>query len=314
MKDTLPLLNLIPLVEDARRQLGAAGWRVQDIDTQRPDWADLPQAATARFVLTNGTTGLSATQMDRMPKLELICAFGAGYENIDVGAAKQRDIAVAHAPNTNSDTVADHALALMLAVARGLVALDRAVKGGGWAEHRAPRPTQNGSRLGIVGLGHIGAAIAARAAAFGMHIGYHTRTARPEFPWCHYTDVSSLAQHCDFLVLACPGGPATHHLVDATVLDALGSEGFLINVARGSVVDTTALITALQNGAIAGAALDVYEHEPDVPAALRALDNVVLTPHVSGRSPAALQAQIDTLLGNLQAHLDGRPLVAAVPS
>ncbi|ODP33435.1 2-hydroxyacid dehydrogenase [Pandoraea sp. ISTKB] len=314
MTDAPLLLNLIPLEPLARAQLLAAGLRLHDVDvrTTRLESSDITPGV--RLVLTNGTTGFTATQMDAMPHVELICAFGAGFENIDVAAATARGIAVAHAPNTNGETVADHALALMLAAARGLVTLDRAVKAGGWARHRAPRPTLHGARLGIVGLGNIGQGIATRAEGFGMSIGYHTRTPRTGCRWQHYDNVDALAAASDFLVLACPGGPATHHLVNADVLTQLGANGFLVNVARGSVVDTVALIEALCDGVIAGAALDVYENEPEVPSALRMLENVVLTPHISGRSPAALQAQIDLLLANVRAHLSGKPLPAAVNS
>lgn len=314
MTDAPLMLNLISLAPQARAQLLAAGVRLHDLDLRRPsiEPVDLAALASARLVLTNGTTGLTAAQMQAMPQLELVCAFGAGFENIDVAAATARGVAVGHAPNTNGETVADHALALMLAVARGLVTLDRAVKAGGWESHRAPRPTLNGARLGIVGLGNIGQAIALRAAGFGMSIGYHTRSARADCAWQHYGNVAELARDSDFLVLACPGGPATRHLVNRDVLAQLGPKGFLVNVARGSVVDTVALIEALCDGVIAGAALDVYETEPEVPSALRMLENVVLTPHVSGRSPAALQAQIDVLLGNVRAHLAGEPLPAAV--
>lgn len=314
MNDMPLLLNLIPLEPLARAQLLAAGLRVHDVDAPLLCVADDPVTPHVRLVLTNGTTGLTAAQMDALPQLELICAFGAGFENIDVDAATQRGIAVAHAPNTNGETVADHALALMLASARGLVTLDRAVKAGGWAKHRAPRPTLSGAQLGIVGLGNIGQAIATRAEAFGMSIGYHTRTARTNCRWRYFDDIGALADVSDFLVLACPGGPATHHLVNTDVLARLGAHGFLVNVARGSVVDTVALIEALCDGVIAGAALDVFETEPEVPSALRMLENVVLTPHISGRSPAALQAQIDLLLANVRAHLAGTSLPAAVNS
>ncbi|AKM32362.1 hydroxyacid dehydrogenase [Pandoraea faecigallinarum] len=311
----LDLLNLIALEPLARAQLFAAGLRLHDVDAadlrlDMPGMSDI--ARRIRVVLTNGTTGLSAAQMDALPQLGLVCAFGAGYERIDVAAAARRGIAVAHAPNTNGETVADHALALMLAVSRGLITLDRAVKAGGWAKHRAPRPTLHGARLGVVGLGNIGHAIAMRAEGFGMSVGYHARTVRPGCRWQHFHTIGELADASDFLVLACPGGPATRHLVNAEVLARLGASGFLVNVARGSVVDTSALIEALCDGVIAGAALDVFEDEPTVPSALRMLENVVLTPHVSGRSPAALQAQVDLLLANVRAYLAGAPLPAAV--
>ncbi|VVE61767.1 hydroxyacid dehydrogenase [Pandoraea captiosa] len=323
MHDAPLLLNLIPLEPLARAQLRAAGLDIHDVDVTASGLAgrgtagksDISGLASrARLLLTNGTTGLNAAQMDLLPQLELVCAFGAGYERIDVAAATQRGIAVAHAPNTNGQTVADHALALMLAVSRGLVTLDRAVKAGGWAKHRAPRPTLHGARLGVIGLGNIGQAIARRAEGFGMSVGYHTRTPHDDRRWQYFANVAELADASDFLVLACPGGPSTHHLVDADVLARLGANGFLVNVARGSVVDTEALIEALCDGVIAGAALDVFETEPEVPSALRMLENVVLTPHVSGRSPAALQAQIDSVLANVRAHLAGQPLPTPVNS
>lgn len=256
-------------------------------------------------VVTNGSVGLTSAQMDRLPELEIICAFGAGHENIDSAAARARGIAVTYAPGANDATVADHALGLMLAVARGFTVLDPAVRRGEWNGVRAERPTLNGGRVGIIGLGRIGAKIAARAAAFEMRISYLTRQLRADVSWQHYTDVEQLARDSDFLVLACPGGAATRHLVDARVLQALGPKGVLVNISRGSVVDTAALVAALESGGIAGAGLDVFEAEPDVPAALLACRNTVLTPHIAGRSPAAIAAQTDMLLGSLAAHFEG---------
>lgn len=268
-------------------------------------------AAAVRVVVTNGTTGLTAQQMDALPALRLVCCYGAGYENVDLAAAQARGISVTHAPGANSATVADHALALMLACARALPVLDRAVKQGRWLGHRIARPALHGRRLGIVGMGHIGTLIARRAQGFDMEIAYHTRHAHrtgPAQAYRYVETVLQLARASDYLVLACPGGAATHHLVNGAVLDALGQQGFLVNVARGSVVDTAALIDALQHRRIAGAALDVIEHEPALPPEAAQLDTLVLTPHVSGRSPQAQQAQYDALLGNLCAYFDGQPL------
>jgi lactate dehydrogenase-like 2-hydroxyacid dehydrogenase len=271
-----------------------------------------PDAVIARFggdgvkaVVTNGSVGLSATQMDSLPGLEIVCAFGAGYEGIDVAAALARGIAVTYAPGANDATVADHALGLMLAVSRGMTVLDTAVRQGNWHKARAERASLNGARIGIIGLGRIGAKIAARAAAFEMNVSYLTRHARTDVAWQHYGDVEKLARDSDFLVAACPGGPATRHLVNAGVLNALGSNGILVNISRGSVVDTAALITALETGGIAGAGLDVFEGEPDLPAALLACPNTVFTPHIAGRSPAAIATQTDMLLASLAAHFGG---------
>jgi lactate dehydrogenase-like 2-hydroxyacid dehydrogenase len=265
--------------------------------------------STIEGVLTNGSTGLSADQMARMPKLKLICAYGAGYENIDIEAARRQGVHVTHAPNTNMETVADHALALMLAVSREICVRDRALREGGWALIRSARPTLSGARLGIIGLGNIGKAIAHRAGAFGMHIAYTTRS-KIDVPWNYYPGVTALAANSDFLVVACPGSPSTRHLVNETVLEALGQHGFLINISRGMVVDTEALVFALENDRIAGAGLDVFEGEPALPKSLRKLDNVVLTPHMAGRSPASERAQIDALMHNLRSCLAGNPLMA----
>lgn len=272
------------------------------------------QAQGVQVVITNGSTGLSDTQMAALPALRLVCSYGAGYENIDLPAARERGIAVTHAPGVNNATVADHAMALLLGAARGLPLLDRAVKAGQWQQHRAARPAVHGKRLGIVGMGNIGALIARRAAGFDMEIAYHARNARPELPYRHVASVLELARGSDYLVLACPGGAATRHLVDAQVLEALGPQGFLVNIARGSVVDTAALMQALRSRAIAGAALDVIEDEPALPPQAALLDTLILTPHISGRSPEAQQAQHDALLHNLRAHFEGRPLRNALAS
>lgn len=299
----LPLAVIIPLTERAL----AALQREYEVEYL----PHMPSRAV-RAIVTNGSTGLSAAQMAALPALEIVCCYGAGYENVDLAAARERGVAVAHAPGVNDETVADHALALMLALARGIASVDRAVKAGRWRTSRGERPTLHGARLGLIGLGNIGAKIAARAQAFGMSIGYHTRRSR-EVAWRHFTNVVELARNSDFLVAACPGGHATRHIVNDAVLAALGPGGFLVNVSRGSVVDTAALARALQSNQIAGAGLDVLEEEPEVPTALLAAENVVLTPHIAGRSPAAVAAQTAALLASLQAHFGRRALPFPVP-
>jgi D-3-phosphoglycerate dehydrogenase len=262
-------------------------------------------AGKIRGVVTNGSTGLSAAQMALLPRLEIVCAYGAGVENVDAQEADRRGIKVASAPGANSETVADHALGLMLALARNIVSLDARVRAGEWNSARAARPTLSGASLGIVGLGRIGEAIARRAAAFDMSIAYCNRRPRAD---CQYSFVDSplaLAQAVDFLVISCPGGASTRHIVNGPVLKALGSRGHLVNVSRGTTVDTSALIDALRAGQIAGAALDVIEGEPNVPPALLTMRNVILTPHVAGRSFASQRAQEEALLDSLAMHLDG---------
>jgi D-3-phosphoglycerate dehydrogenase len=276
------------------------------------EFPDVHDAATVRAVVTNGSIGLDAAGMAQLPQLEIVLTFGAGYENVDVTAAQARGIAVTHAPGMNDATVADHAVGMLLALARGYAPLDRAVRAGQWEAARGERPTLNGARLGIIGLGRIGAKIAARAAAFDMAVSYHTRSPKRDAPWRHCADLLAMARDSDYLVVACPGGAATRHLVNAAVLDALGPQGYLVNIARGSVVDTAALTAALLEGSIAGAGLDVIEDEPAVPPALLACERVLFTPHIAGRSPAAIRAQSELLLANLAAHFDGQPLQHAV--
>ncbi|HEU5017597.1 MAG TPA: 2-hydroxyacid dehydrogenase [Pseudolabrys sp.] len=305
------VLAIIPLPEVTVAALGErcdlvyrpSGWQA----VQSEDLAE------TRAVVTNGTTGLSSDRMAMMPALGLVSAFGAGYENIDVGAARAREVAVTHAPAANDDTVGDHALALLLSLARDIPRRDRAMRAGGWADIRSPRPTLSGAAVGVLGLGHIGGKIARRAAAFGSHIFYHTPSPKPDCGFTYAASPLALAERSRFLIVACPGGAATRHLVDSKVLDALGPDGFLVNIARGGIVDTQALIAALSSGRIAGAALDVFEGEPNLPPALLALDNLICTPHMAGRSPEAESAQTEILLANLQAFFAKRPLVNPVP-
>ena len=263
-------------------------------------------------VLTIGSIGLSAAQMQRMPALRLVCALGAGYENIDVAHAQAHGIAVGNGAGTNDDCVADHAMGLLIASVRGLVRLDRATRDGVWRTAMPLPPNVSHKRLGILGMGAIGAKIAQRALGFEMEIGYHNRRPRSGLPPRYFGDLLSLAQWADVLLVATPGGPGTRHLVNAQVLDALGPQGHLVNIARGSVVDTAALAAAVREGRLAGAGLDVYESEPAPPAELLDLDAVVLTPHVGGWSPEAVQASVDRFIANMRCHLEGRPLVSPV--
>ena len=269
--------------------------------------------ATIRGVVTNGSTGLSEAQMALLPALEIVSAFGAGYENVEVAAAARRGVVVTHAPGANAATVADHALGMLLALARGYTPLTAAVRQGQWRESRGERATLTGATLGILGMGRIGRLIAARAQGFAMTIGYHARRAQADAPGHYYADLMQLAAASDFLVIACNGGPATRHLVNRAVLQALGPHGYVVNVARGSVLDTAALLGALHEREIAGAGLDVLEGEPEVPEALLHCADVLLTPHVAGRSPAALLAQRDALLGSLAQHFAHAPVAFAVP-
>ncbi|MGH8848600.1 MAG: 2-hydroxyacid dehydrogenase, partial [Polaromonas sp.] len=262
-----------------------------------------------------GESKVPRSLMDQLPALEIVSIMGVGYDGVDVPAALERRISVTHTPGVLNDEVADLAIGLMLSVARRIPQADQYVRAGRWVKEGAMPLTRkvSGARLGIVGLGRIGQAIAKRAEAFGMPIAYTARSAKPELPYDFYPTAKALAAQVDFLVVITPGGAGTRHLINADVLKALGPEGYLINVARGSVVDETALLEALQQGVIAGAGLDVFEKEPYVPEALWAMDNVVLTPHIASGTRQTRQAMADLAAGNLQAHFAGQPLLSPVP-
>ena len=303
-----PRLLVLIAMGDARRAALAQRFEV----TYAPDAAARDAAVAAgrdvEVVLTNGTTGLTAAEIDALPRLTLACAFGAGYENIAVEHARSRGIALGNGAGTNDDCVADHALALLLGTVRAIPQLDRACRDGVWRDALPMRPQLAGKRLGVLGLGAIGRKIARRAAGFDMEIGYHNRSPLEGVRYAYHGSAEALARWCDALVVATPGGASTRHLVDARVLRALGPGGFVVNVARGSVVDTEALAAALRDGAIAGAGLDVYESEPAPPAALLGLPNVVLTPHVAGWSPESTEASVQCFLENARRHFAGEPL------
>jgi len=279
------------------------------------DAAALAQVAPLiRGIAGSGDSKVPADLIARLPALEVISIMGVGYDGVDVAAAKARGIMVTHTPDVLNDDVADLALGLMLSAARQLPAADRFVRAGHWPQGAMPLARKmSGARLGLVGIGRIGQAIAQRALAFNMHVAYTARSARPALPYAYYRDAVSLAAAVDFLVLIAPGGAGTRHLVNAEVLKALGPQGILINVARGSVVDEAALIDALESGTIAGAGLDVFEAEPQVPQRLRDLPQVVLTPHIGSATAATRQAMADLAFNNLAARLAGRPALTPVP-
>jgi lactate dehydrogenase-like 2-hydroxyacid dehydrogenase len=266
-----------------------------------------------RAVLTIGTIGLTAIEMAALPALEVVHTLGVGYELVDVAAARARGIALANAAGSNETCVADHAFGLLLAAVRGIVQLDKGVRQGLWRDQlQFYTPTVSGKRIGLLGMGGIGQQIAKRAAGFDMPVGYHSRSRKSALPFEYFDSPRALAQWCDCLVVATPGGAETRHLINAEVLDALGPQGTLVNIARGSVVDTAALAAALRGGRIASAGIDVYESEPAPPAELVDLPNVVLTPHIAGRSPEAVQASVALVLGNLDAFFSGRPMLTPI--
>jgi lactate dehydrogenase-like 2-hydroxyacid dehydrogenase len=260
---------------------------------------------------------LSGDEMEWLPNLEIVCTVGAGYEAVDLDKARARGIAVANCPDMNASAVADSAMMLLMATTRHLLQADRFVRAGGWQEQwRVDTPTISGKRLGILGLGTIGTRIAHRAArGFDMEIGYHNRKAVTGSSYRYFDSLIELATWADFLICAAPGGAGTRHLVNADVLTALGPKGYVVNIGRGPVIDTAALIDALRSKRIAGAGLDVVEGEPNVPPQLPELqqfDSVVVTPHIAGRAPEARTAATAMMLSNLNAYFAGKPLPSPV--
>jgi hydroxypyruvate reductase len=271
-------------------------------------------APQIRAIQASGESVVGAALMAQLPALEVISVMGVGYDGIDVAAAKAQGVVVTHTPDVLNDDVADLAIGLMLAWARQLPRADRFVRAGEWPSGPLPLGRKvSGARLGLVGMGRIGQAIAHRAQAFGMHIAYTARHAKPDLPYAYHPDAAALAAASDYLVLITPGGAGTRKLIDARVFAALGPKGCVVNVARGSVIDETALVEALQAGTIAGAALDVFEAEPHVPQALREMDNVVLSPHIGSATAQTRRAMAGLAFDNLDAVLGGRPALTPVP-
>jgi hydroxypyruvate reductase len=263
------------------------------------------QGAAFELVVSSARFGCSAEQLACLPNLRAICSFGVGYDPYPLELLRDRGIVISTTPDVLNDCVADLAMGLMIDTARQLAASDRFVREGQWLAGSYPLTRKvSGKKLGIVGLGRIGQAIARRAEGFAMPVRYHKRRQDPESPYGYAADLLELARWADFLVVACPGGAATHHLINADVLAALGATGILVNIARGSVVDQAALVAALLDGALGGAGLDVFEAEPAVPEALFGLPNVLLLPHVgSGTHETRLQME-ELVLANLEAFID----------
>ena len=263
-------------------------------------------------LVTSANGGADAGLIDALPKLRVISSFGVGLDKIDVAAAARRGIPVGYTPDVLNDCVADMAFALLLAIGRRVPEGDRFVRSGAWLT----RPSSSfplgrrvsGARLGIVGLGRIGRTIARRASGFDMDVRYHSRRPVEGAAWQHEPDLQALARWADFLVVITAGGPQTKHLVNDAVLDALGTKGYLVNVSRGSVIDEAALVRALQQGRIGGAALDVFEHEPQVPPELFTLDNVVMVPHIASSTVQTREAMAQRVMENLAAFFAGETM------
>jgi hydroxypyruvate reductase len=270
------------------------------------------QLSDVRAAIISGGKGLSPEELDSLPALGAIICYGTGYDAVDFKAMAQRGIVVGHSPAANSAAVADLAMTLMLAVTRRLLPADSYVRSGNWSAAKpsplmSPQPGNPGRRVGIYGMGAIGRKIAARAAAFETEVAYHSRS-RHDVPYRYHSSLDALVEWCDVLMIAVRAGPDTNHIIDAKMLRKLGKDGYVVNISRGSVIDQDALVAALTDKTIAGAALDVYETEPHAPDALTVFPNVVLTPHVGGHTLESHAAMQDCVIANLEAFFAGSML------
>lgn len=295
-------------------QIEALATHFEVIRPQRPDPERMIRDHKNEIqAITTFLTPVSRNLIEALPNLEIIATGAVGLDHIDLQAARTRSIAVTNTPDVLTDDTADIALLLMLNVARRAVEGDAFVRAGLWKKGPLQLGTSlSGKRVGIVGLGRIGQAVAQRAKAFNMQIVYFGPRSKPGQPYQYYSDLKAMASHVDFLVLTCPGGEATKHLVNYQILSALGPKGFLINISRGSVVKEEDLLVALRNKSIAGAGLDVYESEPHVPEALLTMDNVVLTPHIGSATLETRAKMGQIVVDNLLAHFEGRKLLTPI--
>lgn len=278
---THEVLQMGPMYAPTQKQMDESFklhklWQAPDREAMLRDLAGHITA-----VATSGRSGIDAATIARLPKLKLVSHFGVGVDTVDVDAAKRHGVTVTNTPDVLTEDVADIAIVLLLAAVRKVAAGDRYVRERQWL--KAPMPltdTIQGKSLGVVGMGRIGRAIARRAEAFNLKVAYQGPNRKADVAWPYYADPVALAKEVDFLVAACPGGPATQGLVSRAALEALGPTGVVVNISRGSVIDEPAMVELLKAGKLGGAGLDVFADEPRVPEELFAMDNVVLAPHV----------------------------------
>jgi len=268
-----------------------------------------------RAVATGGHARMDAELMGRLPKLEIVANFGVGYDSVDAAWAGSNGVVVTNTPDVLTEEVADTALGLLLMTVRELSNAERYLRAGQWVAKGAyplTHGTLRGKTVGILALGRIGKAIAKRCEAFGLAIAYHGRNPQKDVPYRYYASLAEMAKDVDILISVAPGGPDTHHIIDAAVLKALGPQGVLINIGRGSVVDEPALVKALQDKTIATAGLDVFEHEPKVPAELMAMDHIVLLPHVGSASHHTRRLMGQLVVDNIVSWFAGKGPVTPV--
>lgn len=312
---SVPILAPVPLHPVARQRIQQEFIEIDLAKAKDPEALLREVGPSVRGIALGGHAHIDDAFMARLPRLEIVANFGVGYDSIDVAAARRRNVIVTNAPGVLTDDVADLAVALVIGVHRRMAAADNYVRRGDWAR-RGTFPlarTCAGRAAGILGLGRIGQAIAHRLEAMRMTIHYHSRRPVAGSSYRYHGSALSLAEAVDVLVLACPGGAATRHLVTANVLQALGPDGVLVNISRGSVVDERALVEALAAGRIMGAGLDVFDDEPNVPAELLTRDDVFLLPHIGSGTVETRAAMANLMVDNLVAHFSGKPVLTPVP-
>lgn len=309
---TIAILQLCPMMPALEAALRERFTVHCGFDSAARDALTADQTGAIRGVVTGGHIGIPNDLMARLPALDIVAINGVGYDKVDLDFARARGVRVTNTPDVLTDDVADLAIGLSIALLRRIPQADRHVRDGRWLSGDMPLARKmSAQRFGILGLGRIGKAIARRLEGFGMPIAY-TDVARQDVAYAFHDSPQALAAHCDVFIVAAAAGPATQGLIGRPVLDAIGPDGVLVNVARGSIVDEAALVAALTEGRLGGAALDVFADEPNVPNALFALPNVVLTPHIASATIDTRQSMATLVLANLDAQFAGRPLPTAV--
>ena len=288
-----------------------AGYTTHRLYEQSDKDAFLKEVGPRIRACAGGDVG--ADLMDKLPNLEMVSNFGVGYDSIDTDEAKKRNIRVTNTPSVLNDAMAEITIGLMISLSRRLPQADRYVRDGKWPSSAYPLQNElTGKTVGIVGLGRIGKEIADRCIAMKMRVIYFGRNQQPNLPFIYYDNLAEMARDTDWLVVITPGGEGTNKIVNREVLEALGPEGNVVNVARGTVIDEPVMVEMLQSGKLGGAALDVFEKEPEVPEALFALDNVVLSPHQGSATHQTRYAMGALVIANLDAHFAGDPLITPV--
>lgn len=273
----------------------------------------MQHGAKARAAISTTTTEVNRAHFQALPSLELLACYGPYVTLIDTAAAKEFKVTVTHTPDSTAEPVADLTMGLLIALLRRICESDRFVRSGNWTSRLFPPGVEvRGKICGIVGMGRIGREIAGRAASFGMPICYHGPRPKADLPYRYFDSLAQMAEFADCLIVTCALTPETRNLVDARIIGALGPEGYLVNVARGPIVNESALVTALASGQLAGAALDVFENEPHVPAELLRMDNVVLAPHMGTSTREVREGRSEKLLHDVRAHFSGKPLLHAI--